>query len=223
MPSSPHLLPLYGPLYVSSKYQTGQREYNNGRTDLRPVTGLPLWTQEIIAGLGGQLVPLTAFALITAGLGCLSTHCPSTAGAPTTALGALQDKCLNINKCKHIYTAPDKPWQTSGLCSHTNTTILPLTKASTPSHRGYSLHGSLPYHQVCADHYSSDHQSSGSCHLHGWFWHNIFPGYDIQGRTGPCTHSYEPHATCIKGERANPCQYFPSNDQVKKELTGSFS
>lgn len=48
-----------------------------------------MWTEEFVAGLDGQLVPLAAFALVAAGLGCLTAHCPSTAGSPTAALGAL--------------------------------------------------------------------------------------------------------------------------------------
>lgn len=110
-------------------------------------------------------------------------------------------------KCKHIYNL----WQTAGLCKHTKpmspTTILPLTRVSTPSPLGYSLHGNLPYYQACADRYSSGHQPSGSCHLHGSFWHSIFQGYDIPGHTGLCTHSCEPHATCIEGDRSNSCQF----------------
>lgn len=132
----------------------------------------------------------------------------------------VQDKCLIIIKCKHMYKTCNKLWQTSGLCSHINprlpTAILPLTKMSTPSHPGYSLHGNLPYHQVCADHYSSGHQPSASCHLCGLFWHSKFQGYDIQGRTGLCTHSYEPHATCINRDRSKPCQHF----QMKWKKTG---
>lgn len=116
---------------------------------------------------------------------------------------------MNISKCKHIYTTRDEHLDYAHIQNpRESTTILPLTRVSSPSRPGYSLHGNLPYYQVCADRCSSGHQPSGSCHLHGWFWHSIFQGYDIPGHTGLCTHSYEPHATCIKRDRSNPCQFF---------------
>lgn len=58
----------------------------NYRTNLRPVSGLPLRTEELIAGLDGQLVPMTALAVIDLGLGRLSTHRSSSAGAPAATL-----------------------------------------------------------------------------------------------------------------------------------------
>lgn len=73
------------------------KKCNDDWTNLGPVTSLPLWTEEFIALLDGQLVPLTAFTLITTSLRCLSTHCPSSAIAPTTALWALKYKCLHIS------------------------------------------------------------------------------------------------------------------------------
>jgi len=62
---------------------------NKSCTDLRPVAGLPLRTEELVAGLGGHLVPLAAFALV-AGLGRLPTRRPSPAGAAPAAFGALR-------------------------------------------------------------------------------------------------------------------------------------
>lgn len=72
---------------MSQNCQAGENKET--ATDLGPVTSFPLWAVEIVAGLDGQFVPLTAFALIPAALGDLSTHRPSTSSAPTAAFGAL--------------------------------------------------------------------------------------------------------------------------------------
>lgn len=61
----------------------------NGLAYLRPVTTFPLWTEEFIAGLDGNLVPLATLTLIPPTLCGLSTDRPSTASAPSTAFRAL--------------------------------------------------------------------------------------------------------------------------------------
>lgn len=113
--------------------------------DLGPFSSLPLWTEELIAGLDGKFIPLAAFAVITARLSCLSTNCTAVASASTTALGALQitnrvtgtpnwcidlgrRKALIVTLCHNLtsdqgeYSQPpglQSPWQlslSSGLC-----------------------------------------------------------------------------------------------------------
>lgn len=78
----------------------GECGTGRGGTDLRPVSGLPLWTEKLVAGLAGQLVPLAALALVAVGLGCFPARRPSSASAAPAALGALQHKSMSIWECE---------------------------------------------------------------------------------------------------------------------------
>lgn len=117
-----------------------------------------------------------------------------------------------ISACVNTYTATKRIIRLT--YKTLSTTTVPLTRVSSPSLLGYSLHGNLPYYQVCADRYSSGHQLSGPSHQHGWFWHNIFQEYGIPGHIALYTHSYEPHATWIK--RHKSCFLVLSHDKGRK-------